>query len=164
MDWVCFLLQGSIFLDEFSRFVSCWFYEGPRHFYNLEGLIYFSYFSLLQKREAQRDLLLFAYWLLLGLHFSPRSWALVIRFDIFFLSMENGWYFYILNFHPVVKFDFKLQLGAFLAGALLAETNFRTQIEADIRPFRGLLLGLFFVTTGTSIDMQVYNIMHCWIS
>uniref|UniRef100_A0A0D9Y1I3 RCK N-terminal domain-containing protein n=1 Tax=Leersia perrieri TaxID=77586 RepID=A0A0D9Y1I3_9ORYZ len=47
------------------------------------------------------------------------------------------------------------QLGAFLAGAILAETNFRTQIEADIRPFRGLLLGLFFVTTGTSIDMQL---------
>ncbi|CAD5186733.1 unnamed protein product [Musa acuminata subsp. malaccensis] len=46
-------------------------------------------------------------------------------------------------------------LGAFLAGALLAETNFRTQIEADIRPFRGLLLGLFFVATGTSIDMQL---------
>jgi Kef-type K+ transport system membrane component KefB len=60
-----------------------------------------------------------------------------------------------------MRFDFKLQLGAFLAGALLAETNFRTQIEADIRPFRGLLLGLFFVTTGSSIDMQVYNIMHC---
>lgn len=48
-----------------------------------------------------------------------------------------------------------LQLGAFLAGALLAETNFRTQIEADIRPFRGLLLGLFFVTTGSSIDTEV---------
>ncbi|KAK7400409.1 hypothetical protein VNO78_11615 [Psophocarpus tetragonolobus] len=46
-------------------------------------------------------------------------------------------------------------LGAFLAGAILAETNFRTQIEADIRPFRGLLLGLFFLTTGTSIDMQL---------
>ncbi|XP_073099172.1 K(+) efflux antiporter 3, chloroplastic isoform X2 [Elaeis guineensis] len=46
-------------------------------------------------------------------------------------------------------------LGAFLAGAILAETNFRTQIEADIRPFKGLLLGLFFVTTGTSIDMQL---------
>lgn len=42
-----------------------------------------------------------------------------------------------------------------MAGALLAETNFRTQIEADIRPFRGLLLGLFFVTTGTSIDTQL---------
>ncbi|KAJ6409396.1 hypothetical protein OIU84_008986 [Salix udensis] len=53
------------------------------------------------------------------------------------------------------KLGFSDTLGAFLAGALLAETNFRTQIEADIRPFRGLLLGLFFVTTGTSVDTQL---------
>ncbi|XP_071721694.1 K(+) efflux antiporter 3, chloroplastic [Rutidosis leptorrhynchoides] len=53
------------------------------------------------------------------------------------------------------KLGFSDTLGAFLAGALLAETNFRTQIEADIRPFRGLFLGLFFMTTGTSIDMEV---------
>lgn len=53
------------------------------------------------------------------------------------------------------KLGFSDTLGAFLAGALLAETNFRTQIEAEIRPFRGLLLGLFFVTTGTSIDTQL---------
>ncbi|KAL8097434.1 hypothetical protein AgCh_030532 [Apium graveolens] len=53
------------------------------------------------------------------------------------------------------KLGFSDTLGAFLAGALLAETNFRTQIEADIRPFRGLLLGLFFVTTGTSIDTEL---------
>ncbi|MCO5608427.1 hypothetical protein L7F22_062637 [Adiantum nelumboides] len=53
------------------------------------------------------------------------------------------------------KLGFSDTLGAFLAGALLAETNFRTQIEAEIRPFRGLLLGLFFVTTGTSIDIQL---------
>ncbi|CAN6972328.1 unnamed protein product [Brassica rapa subsp. trilocularis] len=53
------------------------------------------------------------------------------------------------------KLGFSDTLGAFLAGALLAETNFRTQIEADIRPFRGLLLGLVFVTTGTSVDMEV---------
>lgn len=53
------------------------------------------------------------------------------------------------------KLGFSDTLGAFLAGALLAETNFRTQIEADIRPFRGLFLGLFFVTTGTSIDMEI---------
>ncbi|XP_066355407.1 K(+) efflux antiporter 3, chloroplastic-like isoform X2 [Miscanthus floridulus] len=53
------------------------------------------------------------------------------------------------------KLGFSDTLGAFLAGAILAETNFRTQIEADIRPFRGLLLGLFFMTTGTSIDMQL---------
>lgn len=53
------------------------------------------------------------------------------------------------------KLGFSDTLGAFLAGALLAETNFRTQIEAEIQPFRGLLLGLFFVTTGTSIDIQL---------
>ncbi|XP_073269857.1 K(+) efflux antiporter 3, chloroplastic-like isoform X3 [Primulina huaijiensis] len=53
------------------------------------------------------------------------------------------------------KLGFSDTLGAFLAGTLLAETNFRTQIEADIRPFRGLLLGLFFLTTGTSIDTQL---------
>ena len=44
-------------------------------------------------------------------------------------------------------------LGAFLAGVLLAETKYRYQIEADIAPFRGLLLGLFFITTGFSIDV-----------
>lgn len=43
-------------------------------------------------------------------------------------------------------------LGAFIAGALLAETNYRTQIEADLQPIRGLLLGLFFMTTGASVD------------
>ena len=41
-----------------------------------------------------------------------------------------------------------LSLRQFLAGVLLAETKFRFQIEADIAPFRGLLLGLFFITTG----------------
>jgi Kef-type K+ transport system membrane component KefB len=43
-------------------------------------------------------------------------------------------------------------LGAFLAGLLLSETSYRYQIEADIAPFRGLLLGLFFITVGFSID------------
>lgn len=43
-------------------------------------------------------------------------------------------------------------LGAFTAGTLLAESNYRTQIESDIKPFRGLLLGLFFLTTGATVD------------
>ncbi|GJQ08810.1 hypothetical protein GpartN1_g601.t1 [Galdieria partita] len=46
-------------------------------------------------------------------------------------------------------------LGAFLAGVLLAETKYRHQIEADIAPFRGLLLGLFFITVGFSIDLKL---------
>ena len=44
-------------------------------------------------------------------------------------------------------------LGAFLAGVLLSETKYRYQVEADIAPFRGILLGLFFVTVGFEIDI-----------
>lgn len=43
-------------------------------------------------------------------------------------------------------------LGAFLAGVVLANSEFRHQIEADIRPFKGLLMGLFFMTVGIAID------------
>lgn len=46
-------------------------------------------------------------------------------------------------------------LGAFLAGVLLSETKYRYQIEADIAPFRGILLGLFFVTVGFEIDVHL---------
>jgi len=51
------------------------------------------------------------------------------------------------------RLGFSDTLGAFSAGVLLAETNYRAQVEADIRPFRGILLGLFFVTTGASLDV-----------
>ncbi|MCA1998779.1 MAG: monovalent cation:proton antiporter-2 (CPA2) family protein [Hyphomicrobiales bacterium] len=46
-------------------------------------------------------------------------------------------------------------LGAFLAGLLLAESHFRHQLEADIEPFRGLLLGLFFMSVGMGIEARV---------
>lgn len=48
-----------------------------------------------------------------------------------------------------------MAMGAFLAGVLLAESNFRHQLEADIEPFRGILLGLFFLSVGMSIDAGV---------
>lgn len=47
-------------------------------------------------------------------------------------------------------------LGAFMAGMLLGETLFRHQIEADIRPFRDLMLGLFFATIGMQVDPEVF--------
>lgn len=47
---------------------------------------------------------------------------------------------------------FSYSLGAFVAGMLIAETRFKYQIEADIAPFRDLLLGLFFITIGMHID------------
>ena len=48
-------------------------------------------------------------------------------------------------------------LGAFLAGVLLSETKYRYQIEADIAPFRGVLLGLFFITVGFEIDLNLIS-------
>jgi len=46
-----------------------------------------------------------------------------------------------------------MALGAFLAGLLLAETEFRRQVEVDIEPFKGMLLGLFFISVGMRIDL-----------
>jgi len=48
-----------------------------------------------------------------------------------------------------------MALGAFLAGVLLAESNYRHELEADIEPFRGLLLSLFFMGVGMAIDMKI---------
>ncbi|MEC9314385.1 MAG: monovalent cation:proton antiporter-2 (CPA2) family protein, partial [Pseudomonadota bacterium] len=50
---------------------------------------------------------------------------------------------------------FSMALGAFLAGVMLAESHYRHQIEADILPFRGILLGLFFMTVGMGIDFSL---------
>lgn len=51
--------------------------------------------------------------------------------------------------------DLSMALGAFLAGVLLAESEYRRELETDIEPFKGLLLGLFFIAVGMSIDFGV---------
>jgi monovalent cation:H+ antiporter-2, CPA2 family len=48
-----------------------------------------------------------------------------------------------------------MAMGAFLAGVMLAESSYRHELEADIEPFRGILLGLFFVAVGLSLDLGV---------
>ncbi|PXW29311.1 monovalent cation:proton antiporter family protein [Paraburkholderia caballeronis] len=53
------------------------------------------------------------------------------------------------------RFGLSLALGAFIAGMLIAETPYRHQVEEDIKPFRDVLLGLFFVTTGMLLDPHV---------
>jgi monovalent cation:proton antiporter-2 (CPA2) family protein len=50
-----------------------------------------------------------------------------------------------------------LSLGAFLAGVLLADSEFRHELEADIEPFKGLLLGLFFITVGMSANLSLVH-------
>ncbi len=60
-------------------------------------------------------------------------------------------------------FGLSLAFGAFLAGMLLGETEFKHQVEADIRPFRDVLLGLFFVTVGMLLDLSaLLDVLH-WV-
>jgi glutathione-regulated potassium-efflux system protein KefB len=55
-----------------------------------------------------------------------------------------------------------MALGAFLAGVLLAESTYRHELEADIEPFRGLLLALFFMGVGMTIDMKIV-VANLWL-
>ena len=56
-----------------------------------------------------------------------------------------------------------LALGAFLAGMLIAETEYRYQVEEDIKPFRDVLLGLFFVTVGMALDLVTVGRNLPWV-
>lgn len=56
-----------------------------------------------------------------------------------------------------------MALGAFLAGLLFAETEYRHEIEVDIEPFKGLLLGLFFISVGMSIDIAQIAANPIWL-
>ena len=53
------------------------------------------------------------------------------------------------------KIGLSMSLGAFLAGVLLADSEFRHELEADIEPFKGLLLGLFFIAVGMSANLEL---------
>ncbi|MCB1802177.1 MAG: cation:proton antiporter [Gammaproteobacteria bacterium] len=66
---------------------------------------------------------------------------------VLFLALATAWL--------TGLFGLSLAMGAFLAGMLLSETVYRHQIEADARPFRDLLLGLFFVTVGMQLDYRL---------
>ncbi|MEK7207005.1 MAG: monovalent cation:proton antiporter-2 (CPA2) family protein [Pseudomonadota bacterium] len=56
-----------------------------------------------------------------------------------------------------------LALGAFLAGMMLGETEYRHQVEGDILPFRDILLGLFFVTIGMMLDLSIVQQLWPWV-
>lgn len=55
----------------------------------------------------------------------------------------------------MASFGLSMALGAFIAGVMLADSPYRHELEADIEPFRGLLLGLFFLAVGMTLDISV---------
>lgn len=60
-------------------------------------------------------------------------------------------------------FGLSMTLGAFLAGMMLGESQYRHQLEADIRPFRDILMGLFFITIGMRLDLSGLVFNFHWI-
>jgi CPA2 family monovalent cation:H+ antiporter-2 len=70
-------------------------------------------------------------------------------------ALATAWVTYALGLSMI--------LGAFLAGLVLAETHHRHQIEHDIRPFRDVLLGLFFITVGMLLDFQILTQHWYWV-
>lgn len=61
-------------------------------------------------------------------------------------------------------FSFSYSLGAFIAGMMIAETQYRHQVEADLIPFRDLLLGIFFITVGMQLNFSIIVQYLAWIS
>jgi CPA2 family monovalent cation:H+ antiporter-2 len=81
-----------------------------------------------------------------ALHFSATTEsAEVFTLAALFIALATAWI--------TSLFGLSLALGAFLAGMLLGETPYRHQIETDVRPFRDLLMGLFFVAVGMELDL-----------
>ncbi|MGE3667703.1 MAG: cation:proton antiporter [Steroidobacteraceae bacterium] len=66
---------------------------------------------------------------------------------VLFVVLASAWVSHVAGL--------SMALGAFLAGMMLAETEYRHQIEAVIRPFRDILLGLFFISVGTLLDVEL---------
>lgn len=60
-------------------------------------------------------------------------------------------------------FGLSMALGAFLAGMMLSESQYKHQLEADIRPFRDILMGLFFISVGMQLDVTVIARHWAWI-
>lgn len=101
--------------------------------------------------------------------------ALIVLFLLFFLGQRlvRKWFhlvvkrrtqeLFMLNLLFVAlgaawiteKAGLSLELGAFVAGMLISETEFKHQVEEDIKPFRDVLLGLFFITVGMKLDLSL---------
>ncbi|MES2217884.1 MAG: cation:proton antiporter [Pseudomonadota bacterium] len=74
---------------------------------------------------------------------------------VLFVAMGTAWLTHWLGL--------SYALGAFLAGVMLSETEFRHQIEVEIRPFRDILLGLFFISIGMLVDITMWHSTWIWI-
>ncbi len=99
--------------------------------------------------------LLLALVMALGRPVLQRWFDLVARRKSTELFMLNVLWLTVGMAYLTEHFGLSMSLGAFLGGMLISETVYRHQVEADIRPFRDVLLGLFFITIGAMLDLAV---------
>ncbi|MCW5594617.1 MAG: cation:proton antiporter [Rhodocyclaceae bacterium] len=99
--------------------------------------------------------LLLALVVMLGRPVLQRLFDVVARRKSSELFMLNVLWLIVGMAYLTEHFGLSMSLGAFLGGMLISETLYRHQVEADIRPFRDVLLGLFFVTIGAMLDLTV---------
>ncbi|HKJ88000.1 MAG TPA: cation:proton antiporter, partial [Gammaproteobacteria bacterium] len=114
-------------------------------------------FSLAKGLVVLLAMLAFGHWLLRPLFQAIVSFhsAELFTLTVLLVALSAAWLTHL--------FGLSLELGAFLAGMMLGETAFRHQIDADIRPFRDVLLGLFFITVGMLLDIHTLpHIIH-WV-
>ncbi|MDT8399304.1 MAG: cation:proton antiporter [Pseudomonadales bacterium] len=103
---------------------------------------------------GQSSLLLVVFYLT-ARHLLPRLLREVARQKSDELLVLTALVIVLLSASLTSSVGLSMELGAFLAGMMLGDTHFRHQLEADIRPFRDLLLGLFFITIGMLIDLEL---------
>lgn len=115
------------------------------------------FITLLKGFAALIAILLFGRWALRPLfHEVAKSHSLeLFTLTALLISLAAAWVTH--------KMGLSLALGAFLAGMMLSETEFRHQIAIEIRPFRDILLGLFFITVGMQLDLSQFPDVWFWV-
>jgi len=114
--------------------------------------------ALVKGAAAFFVMLAFGHWLLRPIFYmiaAARSSELFVLAVLLF-SLAAAWATHLAGL--------SLALGGFLAGVMMGETEFRHQVEADIRPFRDVLLGLFFITVGMLLDLQSLGAIWPWVA
>jgi CPA2 family monovalent cation:H+ antiporter-2 len=122
-----------------------------------EGLLLALVWAVIKAATVFAVIMAFGHWILRPLFHEiarARS-AELFTMTVLLVSLAAAWLTH--------EAGLSLALGAFLAGMMLGETEYRHQIEADIRPFQDVLLGLFFVTVGMRVDLTaIWPILH-WV-
>lgn len=109
---------------------------------------------LLTQTAVSAFVLLLLLWLI-GTYVIERLFTLVSAKDSSEMFISTVLLIVIGASYLANYFGFSFSLGAFVAGMMIAETHFKHQVEADLIPFRDLLLGVFFITVGMQIDFTI---------